>query len=78
MLFLGEAVTLAENSLHCPAGQKHVAIVDYSARRVGGNLISPKPLLNSKEEKVWCFDVNLTKASPVSVEPLDKVASSCI
>jgi hypothetical protein len=70
MLFLGEAVTLAENSLHYPAGQRHAAIVFL--RQESGSAPDWSRAVAELEGRGW-FDVNLSEASPVSVETLDSV-----
>lgn len=70
MLFLGEAVAEAENSLHYPAGQKHAAIVFL--RQESGSAPDWPRAAAELERKGWS-DVNLAKASPVSVEALDSV-----
>ena len=70
MLFLGEAVSQAENTLHCPAGERHAAIVFL--RQESGSTPDCSRAVAELEGRGWS-DVNLAKASPVSVEALDSV-----
>src|SRR4029077_18004937 len=70
IIFLGEATAQAGNSLSYPVGQRHAALLFM--RQEHGT--SPDwPQAKAELERKGWSDVDLAKASPISVEALSSV-----
>jgi hypothetical protein len=70
VMFVGEAVAQADNSLHYPTGQKHAAILFL--RQETGSAPDWARATTELERRGWS-DVSLAKASSASIEALDSV-----
>jgi hypothetical protein len=70
VIFLGEATAQAGNSLSYPVGQRHAALL-FMRQEHGTSPDWPRAKAEL-ERKGWS-EVNLAKASPISVEALSSV-----